>query len=197
MRSRNLILFVLLLNGIAPMFAQAVKKKADKTCLSYGKVKDYSNAIDCGYIIETEEGKLLLPLEIHADDPSYRIGADQNVKFDFKPLKNTSSLCMVEATSAEFTCLKLIPSYPVACLDVDLPVADWMKMLIEQKSPHTIRKYMRDTDIVYVFESPEEKILYDCKGNNLCNWNKKQKNNCKEFPQRTGKLIYQWEKIPD
>lgn len=197
MRLQFFLFLILTFLGPSNFYAQKSKKKESPKCLSYGKVKDYSNAIDCGYIIETEEGKLLLPLEIHSLDPSYRIGPDQIVKFDCKVLDNTSSLCMVEARSAEFTCLKLLPSYPASCLDVDLPEGEWIKSLIESTKPHSIRKFMRDTDIVYVFESPEEKAMYDCAGNLICNWNKKEKNKCKDFPNRAGRLIYQWEKIPD
>jgi hypothetical protein len=179
------------------LFAQKAKKKNELQCQSYGKVRDYSNAIDCGYLIETEEGKLLLPLEIHALDPGYRIGPDQLLKFDFKPMNNTSSLCMVETQSVEITCLQLLPSYSKGCLDVAFPEGGWMMELIEQKKPHTIRKYLRDSDIVYVLESPTEKLMCDCMGNTICSWGKTQKNKCSEFPARSGKLIYQWEKIPD
>lgn len=178
-------------------YAQSKSRKAVNKCQSFGKVRDYSNAVDCGYLIENEEGTLLLPLEIHALDPSFRFGPDQILKFDFKILENTSTMCMVEAKSAEFTCLKLLPSYPIDCLDVDLPEGEWMSKALEERKPHTIRKFMRDADIVYVFDSPEEKIMFDCTGRQQGAWIKKQQNKCKDFPMRNGRLIYQWEKNLD
>ena len=197
MNTKYLFFIFLCFSALQQAHAQKSKKKEEPKCLHYGKVKDYSNAVDCGYLIESEEGKLLLPLSINAIDPSYRIGPDQIIKFDYKLLENTSSLCMVEALSAEITCLKLLPAYPNSCLDVDLPEGDWLKTLIEANKPHIVRKFMRDSDIVYLLDSPQEKAMYDCMGRLVCSWNKLEKNKCRQFPERSGKIIYQWEKIPD
>jgi hypothetical protein len=161
-----------------------------KSCSTYGTVKDYTNVEDCGYLIETESGEFLFPQGIKASDPSYRLSPNQNIRFNYSIITNTTSLCVEKGKTAEITCLNLLNERPTDCLDTDVPNSEWMVQLTNILRPTVIYKYLEEKEILYLFDCPLERALYDCKGQLKCQHFKTEVKKCKEIPTRIGKVIY-------
>ncbi len=168
----------------------ANSEKKRNNCLTYGTVKDYTNVEDCGYLIETEDGKILFPQGIKATTAGYRLDPNQNICFDYTLINNVTNLCVVEGKTAEFTCLTLLAPRPSDCLDADAPTAEWMIQLINILRPNAIYKHLKEKEIHYLFDCVAEKALYDCKGVLKCQHFKTEEKICKEMPTAAGKLIY-------
>jgi hypothetical protein len=193
--STYLGLFTLLL-AVATSGCKSAKLLGEKEptrCKTHGTVRDYTNVEDCGYIIETEAGLFLFPQHLASEDKDFFLEPGLNIRFDYTILPNAMSLCPAKGKTAEITCITKLPNRDVDCVDCDSPSSDWMLQLIDILKPITIHKYLTDKEILYLFDCPAEKVLYDCKGNCICQEYKKDNNKCQNFPNRTGKIIYQIE----
>lgn len=169
-----------------------VEKEPTK-CKTHGTVRDYSNVEDCGYIIEMESGLFLFPQSIKSDDKDFHLEPGQSVRFDYTFIPNAVSLCPAKGRVADLSCITKLPDRNVNCLDCDSPTSDWMLQMIDILRPLAIYKYLTDKEILYVFDCPSEKVMYDCQGNCVCQEYKNDNSKCTTIPTRTGKLIYQAE----
>lgn len=166
-------------------------------CLTFAKVKDYSNVESCGYLLELEDGTILFPQSVKAEKADFRLDGNQSVRIDYVVSKNAMSLCVVEGKAADISCLVLLPPRPKDCYDSDSPSIEWMAQLIDILRPITIYKYLKTNEIEYLFDCPLEKAMYDCKGNLKWQYFKAEPNKNPETTVRVGKIIYKAEKNQD
>jgi hypothetical protein len=168
----------------------AVEPPTPTKCLTFAKVKDYSNVESCGYLLELADGTFLFPESVKAERADYRLEADQSVRIDYEISKGATSLCVVEGKSAAITCLVLLPPRPKDCFDSDSPSIEWMAQLIDILRPTAIHKYLKTNEIEYLFDCPLEKAMYDCKGNLKWQYFKAEPDKNPETVERVGKIIY-------
>ena len=166
-------------------------------CLTFAKVKDYSNVESCGYILELEDGTILFPQSVKAERADFRLEGDQSVRIDYVVSKNVMNLCVVEGKAADISCLILLPPRLKDCYDSDSPSIEWMVQLIDILRPVTIYKYLKTNDIEYLFDCPLEKVMYDCKGNLKWQYFKAEPDKNPDTAVRVGKVIYKAEKNQD
>lgn len=199
--SNNIFFTFLLLTVISISFScKSSKVKIEEIptkCNTHGSVRDYSNVEDCGFIIELESGMFIFPQSFKSGDKGFHFESGQSVRLDYTLLQNAISLCPVKGKVAEITCITKLPDRDINCLDCDSPSSDWMLQLISILKPNSIYKYLTDNEILYLFDCPSEKVLYNCLGNCLCQEFKNDNSKCSNFPTRTGKLIYQSEQNQD
>jgi hypothetical protein len=186
-----IVSLVVLLSACASSKKTAETPATAKRCNTIGKVRDYTNVDDCGYLIELESGAIIFPQSMKADDPNYRLGPDHVIRLDYNIIPNSSSLCNVKGKPADITCLQELKPYAADCVDMDTPNVEWMSQLIDILRPNKMYKYLRDNEIWYVFDCEKEMVLYDCKGYCICqHFKSDMKNQCKEIPKHFGKIIY-------
>jgi hypothetical protein len=191
--SFGLVLFF----GLACKSKKVILEEQPTKCLSFAKVKDYSNVEDCGYILELEDGSYLFPQSVKAEREDFRFGPDQNIRIDYTISNGTTSLCVEKGKAADITCLVLLPPRPADCFDSEAPTIDWMVQLIDILRPDAIYKYLKANEIEYLFDCPKEKALYDCKGNLKWQYFKAEPNKNPETTKRLGRMIYRAEQNMD
>lgn len=173
--------------------SKIIVEKEPTKCKTHGTVRDYSNVEDCGYIIEMESGMFLFPQSLKSEDKNFHLEPGLNIRFDYELRPNSVSMCPVKGKVAEITCITQLPSRDINCIDCDSPTSEWMIQIIDILKPKFIYKYLTDKEILYVFDCPAEKVMYDCLGNCICQEYKNDNSKCPTIPTRTGKIIYQAE----
>lgn len=167
------------------------------TCKSFGKVRDYTAVENCGFLIETEDGKILYPNTLNFKEKSFRLEHEQIIRFDYTILPNTSNLCNIEGKDVDFTCIELLQPRDRDCIDTDSPSETWMVNMINILRPTAIYKYLEANEIYYLYICDMEKVLYDCKGNQRCQYFLADPKPCPLIPARSARAIYKAERPMD
>lgn len=186
-------LFVLLLAFIG---CDTTKKAPTKTdCGTVGFVKDYTGLDGCRLMIETEDGRKLLPAIL---PEGYVLKEGQKIAFDFVEAKDYGmTICMAEDMIIKITCLQnleLTKEDLENCTDTfKAEQVEWLKKLIDSKEPIRVNKYFRsEKEIYYMLYSKAGSIVYNCKGELVCEVPNNEKNDCFNSMQALGRgqLIY-------
>ncbi len=186
-------LFVLLLAFLGCDTTKKVPAKSD--CNTVGFVKDYTGLDGCRLMIETEDGKKLLPAIL----PEGRVLKDgQKIAFDYEEAKDYGmTICMAEDMIIKITCLQnleLTTDDLNKCVDTFKPEeVEWLKKLIEELKPIRVLKYPRsEEEIFYMLAAKPNSIVYDCKGDKVCEIPNGEENDCHHTMQALGRgqLIY-------
>lgn len=189
----KITLFVLLLVFLG---CDTTKKVPAKTsCGTVGFVKDYTGLDGCSLMIETEDDRKLLPAIL---PKGYVLKDGQKIAFDYVEAKDYGmTICMAEDMIIEITCLQnleLTQEDMDKCVDTfKAEEVEWIKKLIDSKEPIRISKYFRsEKEIYYMLYSNSGSIVYDCKGELVCEVPNNEKNDCWNTMQALGRgqLIY-------
>lgn len=187
--------FVLLLAFLGCDASKKVPTKSD--CKTIGMVKDYTGLDGCRLMIETEDGRKLLPAKINQEGFVLKDG--QKIAFDFVEAKDYGmTVCMAEDMIIEITCIQKLAvskeDVKDKCVDTFKPEeVEWLKKLIEETKPIRILKYPRsEEEIFYMLYAKPNSIVYDCKGNKVCEVPNGEKNDCYNTMQALGRgqMIY-------
>lgn len=141
-------------------------------CVTTATVKDFTGLDGCTFLIILDNGDKLLPAKVNDENFVFRDG--QRIKFGYKKMENTMSICMAEKMSIEITCIEDLggggrPEVP-NCFDTDDPnKVTWMKGVIKSNAISSVRKYRFRTDgWAYLFLTKSKQLMFDCQGNKLC-----------------------------
>ena len=133
-------------------------------CQTIGTVKDMTGLDGCKFLISTQDGKLLLPVEV--SDSRFEFVNGAKIAFDFVENKEVSfGICQAEDMMVNITCIKSLDGAAKdECIDTSNPVkVDWMEALIEKLKPMRITKYPYNDQLLYFFQAKPNSFAYDCK----------------------------------
>ncbi|GJM32972.1 MAG: hypothetical protein DHS20C18_19730 [Saprospiraceae bacterium] len=172
----------------------------EASCQHKGTVKDMSDLDGCQFLIITEKGEKLLPLNMPDDFP---LKDGQQIKFSFRDADAMASICMAEDKIVEITCIKLLQdtySQNEECLNIEHPAeVGWMKKAIEDLNPDQVVKYpFQTTTWAYLFKG-KNTYLYGCTGKLICNTSGPSTESClkKIGTNKVGTVIWQGEGVND
>lgn len=185
-----LLLFSALTSCNSAKKSISASKKED--CTHFAKVFDYSNVDGCGFVIENEKGERFIPLSVTESTNTFRFDANQRLSINYQ-IASGINLCELNLKSIDINCVQVLPSLPANCNDVDTPSPKWMQQMIKTLLPKTIEKVSTKTDVLYIYYCNANKVLFDCKGNRICEVKDTNNNTCNQFPTLSGKIIYKAE----
>ncbi len=196
--SRFLVLNLLIWNFYSCDTTKSTAPSGD--CQTIGTVKDMTGLDGCKFLIETKDGKLLLPVEV--SDSRFKLVDGAKIAFDYVQNKKVSfGICQAEDMMVNITCIKSLDGAAKdECVDTNSPAkVTWMKTLIEKHKPMRISKYPYNDQLLYFFQAKPNSLAYDCKGQLVCEVINNEKDLCYEQIQSMGrgKVIWVGEGIPD
>ena len=123
----------------------------------------------CQFLIKTDDGKLLLPVEI--SDSRFKLIDGDHIAFDFVQNKEVEfGICQAEDMMVNITCIRSLKNpQKDDCVDTNNPSkVKWLADLVATYQPHRISKYPYKNDLLYLIEAKPKSFAYDCKGKLVC-----------------------------
>lgn len=145
-------------------------KNNQTNCQYLGTVKDYSQLDGCTFLIEMDNGTLLMPVETTID--GFSLKKDMRIAFSYEEVPDMMSICMTGDQIVRLTCVKEsespIPVLP-ECHDVNSPMeVPWMKEAVTKHRAEQVVKYRyRTNGWAYLYKG-ERNFMYDCQGTLIC-----------------------------
>jgi hypothetical protein len=141
-------------------------------------VVDAAYLSGCRWLLRTEDGQLLLPLN-YLELPC-PIFAEQIWKVSYLPTESAVFACTAEATPVMLTACEPVrtekppgtggikPGMPLCAWTQDASAIPWMEQIIVQAEPTLIVRYTYFGQGAYWFESARGNYLFDCQGALIC-----------------------------
>jgi len=170
-------------------------------CQTLGTVRDMTGLDGCKFLIKTNDGKLLLPVEV--SDSRFQFVDGAKIAFDF--VRNTTvsfGICQAEDMMVDITCIKSLDNLTPKddCVDTSNPMkVAWLESLMEKHQPARILQYPYNNQLLYYIEAKPNSYAFDCKGQLVCEVVNNEPDLCYEQIQTLGrgKVIWVGEGIPD
>ncbi len=147
------------------------QKTPDLDCKYTGMVKDYSHLDGCGLIIVAESGEKLY---IGKGPDGMKLKDKDLIKFNYKPMDDIATICMVESKVVEITCFQPIGKakedpLPKRCAPVSSPMnSEWMNQKERKLKPVQIDRYEYKDGFGYHFICKKDEFFFDCDGHKIC-----------------------------
>jgi len=178
----NLLLLILLF-ALSSCNTKKAQQSAADDCKHTGMVKDYSTLDGCGFIILSDSGEKLY---VAKGLEGQKLQDQQLIKFNYKPMEDMMTICMVESKVVEITCFEVFGKakedpLPKKCAPVSSPMnSKWMNTLESKLHPVQIDRYDYEDGYGYHFICKRDEFFFDCDGNKICE-------GCEESVQAGGK----------
>ncbi len=202
---RHFLVFSILISMFFAVFSCDTTKPTAPTgteCNTKGVVKDMTGLDGCTFLIYTEDGKKLLPVEI--SDSRFKLVDGDNIAFDYVQNKEVQfGICQAEDMMVNITCIRsLTNTTPKSdkCVDTKSPLTvGWLSKLIDKHNPHRILKYPYNNDLLYLIEAKPNSFAYDCRGKMVCEITEPKDDLCLAQVKSLGKgaVIWSGEGISD
>lgn len=149
-------------------------------CNAIAKVKNFTHEAGCQYLLELEDGSLLLPGELPVTKTPFFEGAGVKIGYEILDKDNTvvvQSTCKSYDYIVKITCIEQfiiaedgIPQKHDECKVIKNPYTfTWMREAIAKHNPAKVNEYEYSIGYIYEFKLEDGSILYDCLGNFMCN----------------------------
>ena len=193
---RHFLVFFILISlffGILSCDTTKATVPSGTECSTKGVVKDMTGLDGCKFLIQTEDGKLLLPVEI--SNSRFKLVDGDQIAFDFVQNKEVQfGICQAEDMMVNITCIRSLTNSKVDdCVDTNSPAkVKWLGDLIDKYNPQRISKYPYNNDLLYLIEAKPNSFAYDCKGKLVCEITEPKDDLCLEQVKSLGKaqIIY-------
>ncbi len=166
----NLLLFILFIT-LSSCNTKNAQQSSNDSCKYTGMIKDYSNLDGCGFIILSDSGEKLY---VAKGLEGQKLKDQQLIKYNFKPLDDIMTICMVESKVVEITCFEFFGQakedpLPKRCAPVNSPMnSEWMNALEGKLDPVQIDRYEYEDGFGYHFICKKDEFFFDCDGNKIC-----------------------------
>ncbi len=163
----------------------SIKQKVDG-CMEIVEIMNYTHDSDCQYLLKMENGTLLFPAELPANDKvAFYNGAGLKIGYEVIEVndKNIAQVaCKQHDYLVKVTCMeqfviqeKGMPSTHEECVSIKNPYKfNWMRNAITSFNPKLVSEYPYNPGFIYEFKTDESSILFDCLGNQICDTNDNQ-----------------------
>jgi hypothetical protein len=185
MRSGNLNILILILTLVSCGTKKGVVKSSGTTCDTQVTVRDYTGLDGCRFLLELKDGTRLIPVELA--DPTFLFSEGQIIKIKYTSLKDVVTACLTAAIPVRVTCLEEIkPGIKAGqeflkrdCIDTETPLGiSWMNKLVIRNEVTEVKKGYLHADPYYVFVGNVNVMIFNCKGDLACEYEKNTKSSC-------------------
>lgn len=166
-------------------------------CEAVGMIKDFRNQSDCQFLIQLEDGRLLLPIILPSTNVPFYDGA--YIKLGFEIIENNDKnvvqgvQCKAFSDLVRVTCIEEhvkpngdLPVDYAACEPIKNPYqVSWITEIIQSLIPEQVYEYDYEIGLLYEFRKDGQSILYDCLGNLMCTT--KESKDCSSLIETLGK----------
>ncbi len=165
-----------------------------ETCDTNGTLLDLSNLDGCTWIILTDDGEKLLPMDW---PPDFQKVDGQSIRYHATPIEGMNN-CMAEDRMVKLDCVKSIEGKPAkpTCHNTTKPMeVKWMRLFIARNNIEQIEKYPYLDKYAYLFKGGNNNYLYDCQGTLLCQFQEIiQQEDCRSRVENLGNYTTVWAK---
>jgi hypothetical protein len=159
---------------------RSVKLKNTPQVEVVATVKDMRKLDGCTYLLITDEGKKLLPVNL--DRIPFALKDGQKIAFTYNKKQNVDGICMAEDMIVEIIAIRLLEDQTKPgkkeCTDMNDPVkTEWGRSLMMKEKVYRMWKFNYQDGYAYYFLSPDGNLLFDCQGNKMCS-DLPQQNKC-------------------
>jgi len=148
-------------------------------CNAIAKVRNFTHEAGCQYLLELEDGTLLLPGILPNTKAPFYEGA--GLKIGYKILDKDekvkdNSMCKSHNYVVEVTCLEQyiipeegMPASHKECVSIKNPYKfNWMREAINQHKPTRVNEFEYSIGYIYEMKTEKGSKLFDCLGNFMC-----------------------------
>ena len=159
-------------------------------------VVDMTGLDGCGRLLILEDGRKLLPTNLHAT--LAEMTTDQQVSISFKIVEDMASICMAEDHMVELTCLVTVAAEGPCPEMVDPYRPSWSLTVMKALDPERVERLTTDNVDLYHYVGKRESRIYDCYGNLRCRYATGARADCDEvFSTATSTtIIYVLDQTP-
>lgn len=164
---------------------KAVQNSTSSICDTQAIVRDYTGLDGCRFLLELKDGTRLIPVEL--SDPSFLFSEGQIIKFKYTSMKDVVTACLTAAIPVRLSCIEEIKSgiktpqefLKRDCIDTETPLGiAWMNKLVIRNKITEVKKGYLNADPYYFFIENVHIMVFNCKGDMACEYEKNAKSSC-------------------
>lgn len=129
---------------------------------------DFSSLDGCGFLLETQDGRKLLPSNLATFTTSLENGEQLTVSYIVDT--ESASICMSEDEIVTLTCFQRLDQKIDCEPMVDPFEPEWSKAVMTTLDPYRIEEYVVGDQRWYLYHSEHQLRWYACTGDLLCSY---------------------------
>jgi hypothetical protein len=178
-----LIIFILIFSGCGNQ--KPLQKSSANLCDTEAKVLDYTGLDGCRFLLELKDGTRLLPVAL--DDRSFLFSENQIIKIKYSLMNDIVTACLTAAVPVHLTCIQELRAgskpgqefLKIDCIDTETPLnITWLNKSVIQNQISEVKKGYVDITPYYVLEGKTSNMVYNCKGDLICEYERNIKSSC-------------------
>ncbi len=180
-----------ILLGFVLLLSLSCKGTKDlQSCSEAVRVEDHSSLDGCGFLLITEAGKKLLPI----NGSDYELTDQAKAMVSYREVEDAMGICMAEDLIIELTCFSILTAEnevprKAPCLETTNPnEKGWLQAVMQDWQPTKVDRYEYLDGFAYLCMRPEMSKLYDCQGTLLCTTGVENESCAKEMSSLKNKM---------